>query len=189
MILTKSPALYPYIRSRIQTYSIPAGSFLFREDNNFQGEKPQKIIVGLVSSSSYAGSYEKNPYNFQHKNISQIGLYIDDLPVPLQPLNLNFDTGDYLEAYNLLFTSYGIDGKDKGQDITISDFGKGYCLFAYNLIGGVGNDALSLLEKSNTKLEIRFNKGTDENLTAIVYGQLSDVFTIDQQRNVLPRQL
>ena len=51
-MLAKTPAKYPYDRTRILTYALPTGSYLFREDNLFQFEKPDKIIVGFVSSAA-----------------------------------------------------------------------------------------------------------------------------------------
>ena len=121
----KSLAIYPYKRSRIQTFSIPTGSYLFREDNLFQFDKPSQLIVGFVSSNAYQGSYTKNPFNFVHEKINQIALYVNDVSLPGQPMKLNFDKGDYLEAYNSLFKSFGIDTQDKGNNIDVDDYQKG----------------------------------------------------------------
>ena len=91
--------------------------------------------------------------------------------------------------HNLLFNSYGIDTEDKGQDVSISDFKNGYALFCFDLNGGLGKNSLSLIEQANIKVEVYFKTGLTENITAILYGQFTDVFKIDQLRNVMPRQI
>ena len=57
--LTKQPALYPYERKRLQTYSIAAGSMFFREDLVFQTEIPDKLMVALVGSRAFNGDAER----------------------------------------------------------------------------------------------------------------------------------
>ena len=72
-ILTKSPALYPYIKSDVRTFNIQPGSYAWDMDDIFQGQMPKRVIVGLVSGESYSESVKKNPYNFQHFNCNFMG--------------------------------------------------------------------------------------------------------------------
>ena len=72
-LLAKTPAKYPYDSTRILTYALPTGSYLFREDNLFQFEKPERIILGFVASAAFQGSYTRNPFNFL--NLSAVNPY------------------------------------------------------------------------------------------------------------------
>ena len=187
--LSKSPALYNYDRSRIQTYGIASGSYLFREDNVFQYEKPTRVVLGFVTSQSFSGSLTQNPYDFQNLDVSQVALYVDDLSLPAQPMKLNFPNKDYLEAYYSMISGLGLDIQDRGNDITIDEYDSGYCFFVFDLRGGLGNGTLSTLEKRNIRIEVNFRTPLPNPITALVYGTFADVFQIDKARNVLPRKL
>ena len=106
----------------------------------FQFDKPSQIIVGFVASTAYQGSYTKNPFNFVHKDLNQIALYVNDISLPGQPMQLNFDDNDYLEAYNSIFKSFGVDTQNKGNDISLEAYKKGYTLIAFDLFGGLGQN-------------------------------------------------
>ena len=133
-MLMKSPAKYPYDRTRILTYALPTGSFLFREDNLFQFEKPDRIIIGFVSSAAFQGSYTRNPFNFLNLSINNIALYVNDISTPAQPMKLSFDDLDYKQAFYNLYTSLGKDGKDLGIDISPEEYPNGYTLFAFEVV-------------------------------------------------------
>ena len=185
VMLTKTPAKYPYDRTRILTYALSQGSYLFREDNLFQFEKPDRIIVGFVSSAAFQGSYTRNPFNFLNLNINNIALCVNDISTPSQPMKL-FDDLDYKQAYYNLFTSLGKDGKDVGLGISPEDFPNGYSLFAFDLKGGINKDCLSLIEKKNNlRIEASFRENLTEPITCIIVGKFGDVFAIDLARNII----
>jgi hypothetical protein len=75
-LLSKTPAKYPYDRTRILTYALPTGSYLFRANNLFQFEKPDKIIVGFVPSAEFQGSYTRNPFHCFNLNINNINSFV-----------------------------------------------------------------------------------------------------------------
>ena len=58
-------------------------------DNAFLGEIPKRIAVCMMDDDSYNGNYEKNPFNFQHYNVTQIGISVSGEEVPFKPMKLN----------------------------------------------------------------------------------------------------
>ena len=70
--LSKSPAIYPFFKSNIKTYTIPSGSFTWSIDDIFHGFVPQKILVAFVAADAYAGKLELNPFNFFHYNCNYL---------------------------------------------------------------------------------------------------------------------
>jgi hypothetical protein len=146
-MLIKTPAKYPYDPTHILTYALPTGSYLFREDNLFQFEKPNRVIVGFVPSVTFQGSYTRNPLNKKiNFKVNNIALYVNDISIPAQPMKLSFDDGEYKQTYYNLLTSSGKDGKDSGIDITPEEYPNGYCLHSFDLKGGINNGFLSLIE-------------------------------------------
>ena len=65
-IIKSSPALYPYIESKIKAYNIPAGEYSVSLENMFQTWVPSELIMCMVDSKSYSGDYNSNPFNFKH---------------------------------------------------------------------------------------------------------------------------
>ena len=50
-----------------------------------------RIVLGLVDTDAYNGSYRTNPFYFKHHNLTQVGVYVDGKQIPRKPLFLNFD--------------------------------------------------------------------------------------------------
>ena len=57
--LKLGPALYPFWRNDIKSFSVAAGSQSFMTDNIFHGKVPSKLIIGMVSNSAYSGDFSK----------------------------------------------------------------------------------------------------------------------------------
>ena len=63
----------------------------------------------MMDNDSYNGNYKKNPFNFQHYNLTQIGISVNGEEVLFKPLKLNFDDKLIVTAYNTLFSGPGGD--------------------------------------------------------------------------------
>ena len=50
-----------------------------------------RIVLGLVDTDAYNGSYRTNPFFFKHHNLTQVGVCVDEEQIPRKPLFLNFD--------------------------------------------------------------------------------------------------
>jgi hypothetical protein len=83
--LKEASALYPYMQSDFKAFSIPKGQYEYSIDNIFQGDVPSDLVVGLVSSRSYNGAYNKNPFNFHNFDCSYCGFFINSISTPSQP--------------------------------------------------------------------------------------------------------
>ena len=62
--------------------TVPPGNHSVIGDRLFHGKIPNRVIVVFVDNDAFHGSYRKNPFNFKHMNISEIGLIIDGQPIP-----------------------------------------------------------------------------------------------------------
>ncbi|XP_062579536.1 uncharacterized protein F54H12.2-like [Saccostrea cucullata] len=183
--IKKQPALYPFMKSDLKCFGIPAGQFHLNVDDLFQGEIPEKLVVGFVSSKAYSGSYELNPFNFQHFHCNFIAFYVDGKSVPSAPLEPNFKTNNYITAYTSLFVGKKSDSETEQLDLGRTDYAKGYCLFVFNINPSSENDDnLPLLRKGHTRLQIRFDKALPEAVTCICYAKFPALMSIDYSRNV-----
>ncbi|KAK3082480.1 hypothetical protein FSP39_001881 [Pinctada imbricata] len=131
--LLKQPALYPYRRSDIKCFAIPAGQFHMNVDDVFQGEVPERLVVGLVSSQAYSGSYTKNPFNFAHFNCCFSALYVDGKSVPTTPFEPNFKENNFVSSYLSLFGTNGAMSEENEMRLTRDDYAKGFCLYVFDI--------------------------------------------------------
>jgi hypothetical protein len=179
--LDKGNALYPYNRSNLKTLSVTKGEFGFQLEDVYQGLVPKDIIIALVSSKSFNGSYDTNPFNFHHYNISSLGINIDGMPVPGQALQLDFSSKQFMDGYTTIFKALDKDSKDIGCDITPHDYQYGYSLFVFNLLP---NEYLPLIKRANLRIEGRFHKPLSENINVVILGKFPSILEIDRERNI-----
>jgi hypothetical protein len=95
---------------------------------------PKTFVFGLVESETFNGALKKNPYNFQHFNVSSIGITVNGEEMPFKPLQLSFGAAPkYIEAFSTLFSGTGKMYYNTGNDISREEFPKGYAVYAFDL--------------------------------------------------------
>ncbi len=174
---------YPIKRVEMKSLSVPIGTTVFGQAIN-HGNLPARVVIGMVSSNAFAGSYMLNPYNFQHFGLTSIGLTVDGEAVPSQKLDLDFVGGNTVEGYNTLFT--GIDKLYDGNDIDRNDYNRGYTLFAYDLSPDLcSGNHFDLVGTGTLKLDMSFSPGLTEGINVIVYMEYQKMIEINQQRAII----
>ena len=108
--LKQATGKYPIRRIECKVLSIPGGFPTFTPDNIFLGQIPKRIVLGLVDSEAYNGSYGTNPFDFKHHNLTQVGVYVDGEQIPRKPLFLKFDEAggqNFIAGFESLFSGIG----------------------------------------------------------------------------------
>ena len=181
-ILAGSPAVYPFWRSDIKSYTVATGSHTFMIDNLYHGNVPSKILLGMVTNDAYSGSYALNPFNFSHNDVNYLEISVDGTPVPHRPFKPNFEQGDYLSSYlSLMDSDYT---SQKGICINSSDYPRGYSLFLFDIQSYLNTNIMSKPVKGLTQLNMRFGTALPKPINVIVYAKFADKITIDQSRQV-----
>jgi len=134
-------AKYPIRRVVCKSFTIPQNYLDMNHEKLFSGQLPTRIVIRLVDNRAFNGSRERNPFNFAHFNLHEIGLYLDGQQQhALRPIQPNFATGEYIRAYNTIFAGTGKLGADKGLFITRDEYANGYSLYAFDLTADLGED-------------------------------------------------
>ena len=94
-------------------------------DNAFLGEIPKRIAICMMDNNSCNGNYKKNPFDFQHYNLTQIRISVNEEEVPFKALKLNFDDKLIVIAYNTLFSGTGKLYGNSGSIIKREDYSEG----------------------------------------------------------------
>lgn len=171
--LQNKSAPYPYTRTEMRAFHLQQGQYSFHLEDLYQQSVPSEIIVGMVDAIGFNGDYKLNPFDFEHFDISTLGLYVDDESLPAKPLKMNFKEKNYIAAYNTLFG----EAPEEGHDISRADYNSGYTLFRFRVTPEQA-DALHDA-KGNVRLTGTFQEALKKNVTLIVVGKFQSILTID----------
>lgn len=187
-LLDEGNPLQYFLRTpMINYYTIPVNTSQFVRDDLFLGKMPKHIIIGMVETTAYHGDSKKNPFNFQHFNINEIGLYKDGMPYPCPVTKMDFTNNMYAEVYHNFMKSLGSAYANNVPTINKDEFKSGFTLFSYDMSpdqSGSVQAASMLNMNSNIRLELKFNTVLPSNVTLLVYAEFENVMEISKDRNV-----
>ena len=135
-VLNDKNAQYAITRTTPKVFTVPRGQQSQHIDNAFLGEIRKRITICMMDNDSYNGSYKKNPFNFQHYNLTQIGISVNGEEVPFKPLKLNFDDKLFVTAYSTLFSGTGKLHGNSGSIVKREDYSEGlhdHCCRPYTI--------------------------------------------------------
>ena len=182
----ENSAKYALRRVICKTFTVPAHSFDFSKEKLFSGQLPTRVVLACVDNDAYNGSFLKNPFNFQNYNVSQVKVYIDGQQHRIKPLELNFDTDQYLHGYMSLFSGMGKMYKDEGTDIQREDFKNGYAIYAFDLTPDLSDgDHFNLIKDGSVRVDMTFRNELPNTINVIAYAEFENVLQIDSSRNVM----
>ncbi|GFS51399.1 uncharacterized protein F54H12.2 [Trichonephila inaurata madagascariensis] len=140
----------------------------------------KRIVIACIDNDAFNGNYRKFPLEFKLYDVNFIGVYVDGQPVPHQPLELDFEKGNYIQAYKNLFLN------SEGLHLSRSEFAKGYSLFLFDLSPDLcEGEHFYLIRHSNLRIELKFNKALNETVSIIVFAEFESLIEINKTRNVL----
>lgn len=189
-ILKSVNAKYPFTKTEVKQIAIAAGTVNFDQDQLFQNIRPNRVVVGFVNALGAAGDYTKNPFNFQHFNVNQIGLLVDNVPVSGNVMRLNFNATSgrtIIQAFNNMFEVTDKWLHDSGIQISRSEFAGGYAMYCFEIEPNFGDDRtyLHLLKQGNVRLEVQFSSALTDAISCIVYAEYPGYFEINAARDVI----
>lgn len=187
--LQSSNAKYPFTRTEVRLISIPAGSLSFNYNNLFNGVRASKCVIGFVNSSSASGSYSLNPFNFQHFDLSQISLKLNQVPVGGNVMQLNYGlpSRTILPAYMSMFEVTNKLMKDSGNNLSRDDVAGGNALYCFDIEPNFSDEGqyLNLIKQGTCSLEATFSKPLPHATTCVVYAEFPSYFEINLERNII----
>jgi hypothetical protein len=188
--LMRRNAIYPHTRGKVLSYSIPTGTLVNYNDNIFSSSLlPKFVIVGFVTSVGYAGdNLTSAPFNFQHFNLSSLGLFIDGQSVPYREVyKPRFSKGLVVKEYlKSIVHNFQHLNTNLNNGISLADFSTGnYSLFTFNLTPDFDMHQRQMPRDGNLRLEVTFEKELAASINVIVYGMFDTQIEITKDRDVL----
>ena len=187
--LKQATTKYPIRPIECKVLSISRGFPTFTPDNIFLGQIPKRIVLGLVDTEAYNGSYRTNTFDFKHHNLTQVGVYVDGEQIPRKPLFLKFDEAggqNFIAGFQSRFCGIGNLSQDTGNQVTRSNYGQGYTLFAFDLTPDhCPEDHFERIKQGNLRVELHFAQPLANTVNLIIYAEFQNMIEINRNRNVL----
>ena len=183
-VLNDKNAQYGIMRSTPKVFTVPRGQQSQHIYNVFLGEIPNCIAICMMDSDSYNGNYKKNPFNFQHYYLTQIGISLNGEEIPFKPLKLNFDDKRFATAYNTLFSGTGKLRGNSGSTITREDYSEGYKIIVADPKPFEIGENYDLKAEETLSINLVFKSPLAATINVLVYAEY-DVIEIDSNRNVI----
>lgn len=180
-MFSKQNAVYPYTENEIKTFMVSKGSSTININSIFRGRLPKSIIIGLLETEAYNGSYTKNPFQFGHFDLKYMCLKQNGELIPSTPYSPNFDEDHVAREYQAFLDNIGIHHDNLGSLVTYEGWKSDQTYFAFDLTPDKCNSThFHPTEEGNIDLDMKFNADTPSNITVIVYGSLHNTMFVNK---------
>lgn len=105
-----------------------------------------------------------------------VGFYVDGQSLPSKPLQPNYETENFLDAYQTL-----VLGRER-VSVERGEYPVGNALYVVNINPYID---FNKKRKGHCRLELKFALPLPESVTLILYGKFSQVLHIDQSRSII----
>ena len=185
-MLQKGSMRFPLNRVTVNKYGIASGFKSISIPMNFPAKLPKRLFMGLVSNAATTGARNKNPFNFQHYKLQDLTLTVNGVQVPMNGLEMDFETKDFMRAYLNTLQALGIDTDNRAIDITPDEFGGGFTIYGFKVAPGPVDGAVHTVANSVGSIvaNLTFADVLGENVDLIVLAETPAVLEIDKLTSV-----
>lgn len=197
-VLKEVTAKYPFVKTDLKVANIIAGQNSFSWDMISSSYLPRLVIVTFVESSALIGSYDKNPFNFEHFDLKQISILVNGVSMPGAPIQANFDISEthgvsVVEMIDRLYDAKkrkseigAIGGSDHGGlDLSRKDIRNGYAMYLFDLEPVLNDDMyFDLLKTGSLSLNAMFGSALTTNVSCLLFTESYGMIEIDESRVV-----
>ena len=171
--LTKDLGEFDFIKSDCKAFTFSAQQSDITINNLFSGELPDSVLICLLPNATYHGDITKNPFNFQHFNMSRASLFVNgqEFPTP-RGYDLKMSENKYADAYLNLFR-----GKPEYHGMTRAEFigGSFFLIFDFHHLPG---------QQGVVQGKFKFESPLADTVTLLAIASYDVKFKMDQMRNL-----
>ena len=167
--ILSTPHRYLSAQTHLKHFTLPSGLSSYNMEL-YSGPLPRSIVVGQVLTSAYDGSYDKNPFNFQHFNVNHLALKINGQSIPSDGYTPDFENNLISREYTELHVNTGTFRTDRGSCVTMARFKKGCTLFPWDCTyDRCNSNHLHVTRDGLMELSIGWKKPLEKPITILVY--------------------
>ena len=184
--LLKEPCYLPFSATRLRHYVIPQGVSSFNIANIANGTLPKQVFFVMIHNQAMSHAPNKNPFNFQHFNLSSYNLKKNGQCVFPKPFQPNIGEGDAVDLYRHLYDSIGISHGNQSIGLSYNAFVNGRFFLAADLTPDQCNSYHIHPESyGNLDLELGFSEITPHPIYVLALSIFNSGIKIDQFQQVI----
>lgn len=186
LAILKNNAKYPIKKVDIKFFTRGANRSDISEPNLSTGILPRKVIIGLVRTDAFSGSLHRNPFNFQHFNVSSIALKKKGTSIPFESIDVDYAHNNYKLGYMSLLQATGHLFSNSDNDITLDNYKNGYTLYGFDITPDEsfgGN--FQLLKEGKLSLDVTLVQEVAHSITIIAYFEYDGLIQITHDGTVI----
>ena len=183
-----STAKYPLTLSKVKAFTITPSMMDVNLDNVHSGQLPKRIFLFFVDNLAYNGDYKKNPFYFEHFNISSLTVHVDGEQFPSKALTPDFSKNNYVRELMSIYESLDMLDGESTVLIDRTYYSMGNVIFGFNFapdltIGSAATGYLNPIKFGSLRINVKFATATKKTITALVYCEFDKLLEIDINRN------
>ena len=169
----------PFTQVNMKTFQIASNMTSATFSNIFNDKLPRRIVIALVQQDRVTGKYNLNPFKFQHFNLQALTVTVNGLPIPSDPLTMNYSDRDYQRAYLNTLGALGLDVGNNGLTLTPELWESAYNLYAFKLVPGPIKASIeSTRVRGAVNLSFNFKQATPAPIEILVYSETNRTLEI-----------
>ena len=187
--LALAPMKYPITRVDMRQITLNPQSMDVMVDNIVIGQLPRRIFLCLVSHNAFNGLSSKDPFHFNHYDLTYAACYLDSIQYPSCAYQPDFQKGHYIREYNALFQAMNMNTTESSIDITRKEFGENKTILAFNFAPDLSHGCsmvghVNPIKRGTLRIYLRFKEALQEMVDAVLYCEYDNLIEIDADRNV-----
>ena len=184
--LLREPCYLPFKASRMRHYVIPQGVSSINISNISNGILPKSVYFVMIHNQAISHEPTKNPFNFEHFNLSSYNLKKNGQCVFPRPFQIDIQQGDYVDLYRHLYDSVGISHSNQSIGLTKSQFINGRFFLCADLTPDQCNSYHAHPDVyGNLDLELGFSAITPHPIYLLAYSIFNSGIKLDQFQQVI----
>ena len=185
--LTKNNVIYPLNHIDPMTYTVTKGKLFDNKDNLFSSQVPKFLCIGLVEHDAFNGAIKKTPFNFQHFDLREIGVYEDGEITPGRVMTPNYKEKDFARVYNQTMAALKYYNSNDSNGITMEHFLSGYNLYCFDLTGDGNCDAghRHIPRSGSITIKLKFGKALSQAINVVLYPIYDAQLEVTKLRDII----
>ena len=179
--LEKRNAMYPIMHTEMRQFPFDNGATYKEIVNPFNVKVPQRVVIEIVKTDAFNGSYEHDPFAFEKADVEYIKHVVNGEEYPYETMDLNSGNGNKdLAQYQRFCDATGCLYRNHGNMVRYDDWGqsKNCTLFVFSNVAHGRHDA-TLLPRNEAFINIQIKASTQsEQKTIIIYAEYEGMVEI-----------
>ena len=166
----------PYTKNVLKTYPVTRGNYDLSNHNLFYGNRlPERVYIMMVDQDAFNGNKKKSPYQFQHYDMKDACLMVNNVSEPSNPYKLDIENDEFKDLYFQFLENTGTSPFEMDSvDIDIEDYYFGNFILAFDRSPTKDNGLYThKMEGGHLGIRMHCKKPLEQNIQVLVYASYS----------------